>query len=38
MMDREVIMERKEKNNESSGFFDKIKAMFCAGPSTYDMM
>lgn len=38
MMDREVIPEKKEDNGKKNdGFFDKIMAMFCAGPEPLDL-
>ena len=38
MMDREVIPEKKEDNGKKKdGFFDKIMAMFCAGPEPLDL-
>jgi len=37
MMDREVIVEKKETNKKGDGFMDKIKAMFCAGPTQFEM-
>jgi hypothetical protein len=37
-MDQETIPEKKEKNNEDSSLLDKFKAMFCAGPSPFDLM
>lgn len=38
MMDRQIIIEKKQENpNKNNGFIAKIMGMFCAGPASFDL-
>jgi uncharacterized protein YeeX (DUF496 family) len=37
-MDQETIPEKKEISNQANTFFDKMKAMFCVEPPSFDFL